>query len=111
MKDRGFCKWKISGGIRPGEKIKIIKVEDRYSLTTYEFYKDKFERLTDKELIGAFNEQVGNGGTGTVKMRYLYAIHREFIDRDYDFSAIGDEKSLSFARKVKLVGKKVVPID
>jgi hypothetical protein len=77
----------------------------------YERFKRRMENYSDEELIEAFNREVGNPGWVSARAAYLAAIHDEFKKRGYDYSAIGNEKELSFAKKVKLAGKKVVPIE
>jgi len=66
---------------------------------------------TDEELIESFNRDVGNKGWATARGRFHFAIRSEFIRRGFDFTAIGGPDSLSFNRKVKLVGKKIEPVE
>jgi hypothetical protein len=82
-------------------------------LDKHEYYKDTLERflqLSDSEIIYAFNREVGNQGWGSIRAAYLAAIHKEFSRRNFDFSEIGDQQSLSFKRKVNLFGNKLVPV-
>lgn len=65
---------------------------------------------SDEELIVRFNREVGCSGWVSTRGRYLAELHDEFEKR-FDYSAIGDTSSLSFARKIKLVGKKIVPFN
>jgi hypothetical protein len=74
-------------------------------------YKARFEKMTGKELIDAFNREVGNRGWTSSRGSYLAALFNEFKERGYDFYEIGDDEYLSLARKVKLVGKKIKVID
>ena len=76
----------------------------------YESFKRRMEKYSDEELIQAFNNEVGNPGWTSARAAYLTAIHNEFNERGYDYSAIGNEEELSFARKVKLVGRKILPL-
>jgi len=62
---------------------------------------------SDEELIARFNREVGCGGWVSARGRYLAELHQEFAKR-FDYSAIGDASVLSLARKIKLVGKKIV---
>jgi hypothetical protein len=73
--------------------------------------KERFEKMSDEELINAFNSEVGNQGWTSTRGNYLAALLQEFQDRGYDFSEIGNDEYLSLARKVKLVGKKIKVIE
>ena len=73
-------------------------------------FKARFEKMKDEELVEAFNKEVGNPGWGSARASYLAALHREFVERGFDFSAIGNRGSISLKRKVKLA-KKLVPIE
>ncbi len=76
--------------------------------TLYQEYQDRFRGMSDEELIDAFNREVGNSGWTGARASYLAALHREFGRREYDYSAIGDARSLSFNKKVRLLGRKIV---
>jgi hypothetical protein len=65
---------------------------------------------SDEELIVRFNREVACSGWVSARGRYLAELHDEFEKR-FDYSAIGDKSSLSFAHRIKLVGKKIVPFD
>ena len=67
----------------------------------------RFNKMTDAEIIEAFNKQVGNTGWTTSRGIYLSSFHKELDNRGFDFSAIGTNNSLSFKNKIILVGKKV----
>jgi hypothetical protein len=69
-----------------------------------------FEEYSDDQLIEAFNGQVYNSGSGSARMSYLSAIRDAFNRRGYDYSAIGDEKSMSYMHLVKLVNRTIVKI-
>lgn len=112
MEKKRISKWKTTGGIGPGQKITITRIPcGRYPYNYYETFKYKMEKYSDEELIQAFNDQVGNAGWGSGRAGYLTAIFDEFKERNYDYSAIGNEEALSFARRVRLVGKTIVPIE
>ena len=70
-------------------------------------YTDRFITHTDSEIISVFNREVGNSGWGTARASYLVAIHSEFDRRKFDYSEIGDSKSLSFKNHIVLDGKKI----
>jgi len=65
----------------------------------YEEFNLRFDANSDIELIDDFNGQVGNGGSGTTKMSYLRALRAQLIKRNIDFSVVGDERSMSYAKK------------
>ena len=65
-------------------------------------YKKQFAQMTDCELVEAFNREVGNPGWGSARGAYLAALHREFQERGFDISAIGNDCSMSLKNKVKL---------
>lgn len=70
-------------------------------------YQKEFEDCSDEEVLKWFNREVNNGGSGTARFSFLHALHQEFIRRGYDYSEIGDEKSLSFKHKVTLENKTI----
>jgi len=73
-------------------------------------YRERFAAMTGRQVIEALNCEVGNRGWAGSRALYLVALHDELDRRGYDYSAIGDRKSLSLRRKVKLVGKTIVPL-
>lgn len=77
----------------------------------YEEFLVRFKAFTDDELIDAFNREVGNPGWVSARASYLAALQREFQDRGFDYAAIGDERSLSLRRRVRLVDKTLEPLD
>ena len=77
----------------------------------YEEFLAQFKACTDQELIEVFNRQVGNTGWTSSRGSYLAALHEEFKNRGFDFSAMGDERSLSFRSKIRLIGRAIEPLD
>ncbi len=75
--------------------------------TYFAEYQERFSSLTDEELVALFNREVGQGGWGSARGCYLAAIHEEFDRRGWDYREIGDQKSLSFAKKIFLEGRSV----
>lgn len=73
-------------------------------------YMEKLSNLDDKGFIELFNSHVGLRYYNIALQGYYCALHDEFAKRDINYSAVGDEKGLSFAHKIKLVGNKVVII-
>jgi hypothetical protein len=71
--------------------------------------KKRFKDMDDEHLIATFNGDVGNPGWTNSRASFCSAMAEEFERRHYDYSAIGKKNvSLSWARKIKLVGKKIV---
>ena len=78
--------------------------------TSHEYFVEfqkQLQSYNDTELISRFNAEVGNKGPGTTRFAFLAALHQEFIRRDFDYSKIGDENSLSFKHKVTLENKRI----
>ena len=69
---------------------------------------NKLEKLSDQELIEVFNREVGNPGWTSSRSKHLSALHEEFEQRGFDYTSIGGTISLSFKRKIKLAGKKIL---
>ncbi len=76
----------------------------------YEEFRTRFRGLSNEDLIQAFNREVGNSGWTSARAAYLTALHQEFEGRGLDYSAIGNKTELSFAKRVKLVGNKIVQV-
>ena len=82
-------------------------------MTGEEYFKkfsSDFEQKSNDEIITAFNNEVGdisNKGWGTGRASYLAAIHKEFDKRNFDYSEIGNDKSLSFKSKIVLKENKI----
>lgn len=74
----------------------------------YQECKEELQGMSDEQLIDSFNKDVGNPGWVGARARFHSALYAEFEDRGFDFSAIGNKNSLSFADKIKLIGKKIV---
>jgi hypothetical protein len=66
-----------------------------------------FSGYSDKQLVQRFNGDVGNAGWVGARGRFHHALFSEFKKRGIDFSCIQSDNSISLARKVKLVGKKL----
>ena len=68
-----------------------------------------FHDSTDQELIERFNGDTGHCGWVAARGRFLCALFDEMYKR-FDCSAIGDKKSFSMAKKIRLQGKKMVTL-
>ena len=69
-----------------------------------------FDKCTDQGIIKAFNKQAGNCGWGMARASYLGTLHKQLDKRNFDYSEIGDEDSMSLKSKIKLEGKVVSTI-
>jgi hypothetical protein len=74
-------------------------------------YAERFKKMSDDELVAAFNREVGNPGWTSSRASYLAELRREFTAREYNYSAIGDEASLSFKSRIRLNGKMLEIVD
>lgn len=74
----------------------------------YRECKESLQKMSDEQLIDSFNKDVGNPGWVSARGRFHSALREEFENRGFDFSAIGNKNSLSFANKVVLIDKKIV---
>ena len=77
----------------------------------YEEYTERFNTYTDQDIIEAFNREAGNCGWGTARASYLGALHHQFNHRNFDYTAIGDQSSMSLKSKIKLEGLIIKIID
>jgi hypothetical protein len=75
-----------------------------------EDFAERFKVMSDNDLIGALNSQVGNNGWVASRATYFVALKQELNNRGFDYSAITDKGSFSFARKIGLEGKKIVVV-
>jgi hypothetical protein len=88
-----------------------MKNEKPLSIRLYEKYMQRFDKCTDQEIIKAFNKEAGNCGWGTARASYLSALHKQLDNRNFDYSEIGDEGSMSLKSKIKLEGNVIKKID
>ena len=77
----------------------------------YDEFTPRFKNFMNQESIDAFNREVGNPGWVIVRASYLAALHDEFKNRGFDFSAIVYQHSLSFGSKIRLIGQVTEPLD
>lgn len=73
----------------------------------YNEFVERFKTYSNEEIIDCFNKEVGNSGWGTARASYLAAIQNEFGRRKFDYSDIGDKKSLSFKYEIYLEKDKI----
>jgi hypothetical protein len=67
----------------------------------------KCRALTDDELAEEFNKYAGIKYFNFYLQAAMGAVRAELIRRKIDYSDVGDEKSLSFAKKVKIIDGKL----
>jgi hypothetical protein len=70
-------------------------------------FKADLAGASDEQLIASFNRETGHNGWTSTRGAYLKALHEEFDRRGFDYSCIGDSRSLSFSRRIRLVGKTI----
>jgi hypothetical protein len=68
-------------------------------------FEHSFENQSDDKIVALFNNEIGKNAWGTARAGYILALSNTFSKRGIDFSIIGDWKSISLAKRVKLVGK------
>lgn len=78
--------------------IKKLKIE----------FKEKLKSMTDAQIIDSFNHEVGNFRWTGEKASFHEALHEEFDNRGFDYSAIGTKGSLSFRKRIKLFERRVL---
>ena len=69
-------------------------------------YLERFQPMTDEQLIAAFNADVGNPGWVGARGTFHLALDREFTRRGFDYSSI-NQGGLSLGNKIVLEGKKI----
>jgi hypothetical protein len=74
----------------------------------YEYFKKDLEPLSDDAIIARFNQSVGLRAFGVARQGYLKALRASLDERNIDYSAVGDDQTLRFDRRVTLVGKVIL---
>ena len=64
--------------------------------------------MNDEQLIGTFNRELNNPEWTSSRELFQLALYDEFENRKYDYSAVVTEDGLSFKKKIKLDGRKIV---
>lgn len=88
-----------------------MKNEKPLAIRLYDEYTQRFNKYTNQDIIKAFNQEAGNSGWGTARASYLAALHKQLDKRNFDYSEIGDEGSMSLKSKIKLEGNIIKKID
>jgi hypothetical protein len=76
--------------------------------TSYDYaieFEHSFENEPDDKIVDYFNKEVGKNAWGTARAGYILALNNTFSKRGIDYSIVGDWKSISLAKRVRLVGK------
>jgi hypothetical protein len=96
------------GNKYPEKKEVIMKMK---SIKEYrdEYFND-FVELDNEGLINRFNNQVGVGPRGPAGQGYCWALKDVLRLKYIDFSAVGDERTMSYAYCVILKEKKLVRV-
>lgn len=74
-------------------------------------YQESLEKLSNDQLIEAFNRQVGVQGWGNARASYGRALRNEFLKRDFDSTLIISAYTFSFAKKVIMQNKRLIFMD
>jgi hypothetical protein len=68
-------------------------------------FEQSFENEPDEKIVELLNNEIGKKTWGTARAGYILALSNTFSKRGIDFSIIGDWKSISLVKRVRLVGK------
>jgi len=77
-------------------------VADRYGFAR------RFLVCSDRELIAAFNREVGNDSCLNGRADYLFHLKRELLGRDLDCSEVINGHTLCMTKRVTLVDNRLV---
>ena len=77
-------------------------MDDKYGFAS------RFRKMSDQELIDAFNHDFGNTGWVSARAIFLFALRKEYNCREFDYSAFSGGQGFSFPGKIKLEGKRIV---
>ncbi len=68
---------------------------------SYLEFREFFKSKTNEELVKLFNKEVGNNGwTTTTRGSYLAAMHKEFLERGFNYSNFGGKDFLLLKHKI-----------
>ncbi len=68
-------------------------------------FENSFENEPDDKIVDYFNKEVGKNAWGTARAGYILALSNTFSKRGIDYSIVGDWKSISLTKRVRIVGK------
>ena len=77
------------------------------SIKYKQHYLKEFKYLTDKELAEKFNSQVGIRYFNFAIQGFMNAMREDLERRELDYREIGNEMSISYANKIKILDGKI----
>ena len=77
------------------------------SIKYKQHYLKEFKNLTDKELAEKFNGQVGIRYFNFAIQGFMNAMSEDLERRELDYREIGNEMSISYANKIKILDGKI----
>ena len=73
-------------------------------------FSERFSKMSDQQLVNAFNREVGNTGWVSARGIYLTALREEFARRNFDFIFGNSIHVYTLKYKIKLTGKTITQI-
>jgi hypothetical protein len=70
-------------------------------------YLIQLKKLTNNELAEQFNSKVGIRYFNFALQGFMGAMREELQSRKIDYTEIGDEKTISYANKIKIIDGKI----
>ena len=70
-------------------------------------YLTQLKKLTNNELAEQFNSKVGIRYFNFTIQGFMGAMREEFQSREIDYTEIGNEKTMSYANKIKIINSKI----
>jgi hypothetical protein len=71
-------------------------------------YLIQLKKLTNNELAEQFNSKVGIQYFNFALQGFMGAMHEELQSRKIDYTEIGNEKTISYAHKIKIIDGKII---
>jgi hypothetical protein len=71
-------------------------------------YLEQLNYLTNNELVEQFNSKVGIQYFNFALQGFMGAMHEELQSRKIDYTEIGNEKTISYAHKIKIIDGKII---
>jgi hypothetical protein len=85
-----------------------MKTRQELPQKLFKDYMKRFNTYSDEEIIEVFNSEVECIGWVSARASFLGALHKQFDRRNFDYSLIGDERSLSFKYHIYLKNKRIL---
>lgn len=70
-------------------------------------YLTQLKKLTNNELVEQFNSKVGIRYFNFAIQGFMGAMREELQSRKIDYTEIGNEKTMSYANKIKIINGKI----